>query len=393
MNNNINILYQFINKLIRKIEINQKNSIIIFEVLIFFLFFSIIKITFPLNYEFINMDNYLKLCNNTDGSLFKYSKKKILRVSIIAAVYNRGKYLLRFLKSIQNQHFENIEIILIDDFSSDNTINLIKLYQSIDQRIILIKNKKNFGTFKSRNLGILKSRGEYILIPDPDDIFSKNSLKNLYFNAIKYNYEIIRFNLYMGKNYLYLGNSVKKIKSRIIFQPELKTHSFYATGRLRYIDYNVANKFIKRKVLISALNLLLKKYLSIYMITFEDQLLNFLTQTTAKSFYFLKKICYYYIKNEASITIKGIFEKKIENVFCMLKIIIPLLKNTLYEKNIFNIIFKDFVISNKIANKTNLMKNNKKFYIQTIDLFLKDDFISNKTRKYMKKLKKILKSY
>ena len=339
------------------------------------------------------MDNYLKLCNNSEGNLFQYSKKEKLRISIISAVYNRGKYLLRFLKSIQNQHFENIEIILIDDYSTDNTVDLIKSYQSIDQRIILIQNRKNFGTFKSRNLGILRSRGEYIIIPDPDDIFSNNNLKVLYFNAIKYNYEIIRYNLYMGEKILYLGDILKNIKSRVVFQPELKTYSFYATGNLQYIDYNVADKFIKREVLIRALNLLKREYLNIHMISFEDQLLNFMTHITAKSFYFLKKICYYYIKNTDSISNKGIFEKNIEDIFIMLKIIFQLLRHTLIEKNIFNIIFQDFVIGNNYINKTELMKNNSNFFLDSIDLFLKDNFISNNTREYMNMLKQKLKSF
>ena len=142
-------------------------------------------------------------------------------------------------------------------------MSLIKKYQSFDQRIILIKNRKKYGTFKSRNLGILKSRGEYTILPDPDDIFSKDSLKLLYFYAIKHKYEMIRFNLYIGKKKLYLANSVKKIKNKAVFQPELKTYSFYATGRLNYIDYNVANKFIKREVVIKALNILQKQYLTI----------------------------------------------------------------------------------------------------------------------------------
>ena len=152
-------------------------------------------------------------------------------------------------------------------------MSLIKQYQLIDKRILLIRNNKNYGTFRSRNFGILKSKGEYIILPDPDDILLQNSLIMLYNYAIKYNYEMLRFNLYIGKGEIFFLNFVKSTPSRAIYQPELKTFLFYASGKLLQIDFNVTNKFIKREALIRALNLLSKEYLNIYMINFEDGLL------------------------------------------------------------------------------------------------------------------------
>ena len=223
------------------------------------------------------IENYLKYCNDSNINLnYFYMKKRFPKISIISAVYNRGKFLLRFLKSIQNQKFNDIEIILIDDYSSDNTLNLIQKYKSIDKRIELIKNKKNYGTFKSRNLGICKSTGKYLILPDPDDILSKNSLNMFYNYAIKYNYEMIRFNLYEG-NYKIFGSSFVKISPNgPIFQPEIQTFEFYGAGYLRQIDFNLSNKFIKREALIKAMNLLSKKYINIYMTTLEDGTLNYI---------------------------------------------------------------------------------------------------------------------
>ena len=77
---------------------------------------------------------------------------------------------MRFLRSIQNQFFDNIEIILIEDFSLDNSIKIIEKLQKDDERIVLIKHKKNKGTLISRINGILKSKWKYIIIPDSDDI-------------------------------------------------------------------------------------------------------------------------------------------------------------------------------------------------------------------------------
>ena len=87
-------------------------------------------------------------------------KNEIPKISIISPIYNRGKYILRFLRSIQNQYFDNIEIIFVDDFSSDNSVELIKNYQFEDERIILIEHNKNKGTLISRNDGALISKGE-----------------------------------------------------------------------------------------------------------------------------------------------------------------------------------------------------------------------------------------
>ena len=63
---------------------------------------------------------------------------------------------------------------MIDDCSEDNSVKVIEEYQRKDERIILIKNKRNKGTLISRNLGALNSRGEYLIFPNPDDIISKN---------------------------------------------------------------------------------------------------------------------------------------------------------------------------------------------------------------------------
>ena len=116
---------------------------------------------FKLKQYKLKIENYYKLCNN--GTLLnkkKFLKYEIPKISIISPIYNREKYILGFLRSIQNQNFDNIEIIFVDDFSSDNSAESIKNYQIEDERIILIKHNKNKGTLISRNDGALISKGE-----------------------------------------------------------------------------------------------------------------------------------------------------------------------------------------------------------------------------------------
>ena len=75
-------------------------------------------------------------------------------------------------------------------------IEIIEKCKNDDPRIILIKNKKNKGTFISRNIGALKARGEFLIFPDSDDILSKDLLDICYEIFKKYNYYLIRFNIY-----------------------------------------------------------------------------------------------------------------------------------------------------------------------------------------------------
>ena len=338
-----------------------------------------------------NIESYLKLCNNSNiNDLYFCERKLFPKISIISPIYNRGEFLIRFLKSIQNQNFYDIEILLIDDCSSDNSVNLIKKYKSIDKRIVLIKNKKNFGTFKSRNLGILKSTGKYLILPDPDDILSQDCLKLFYRFATKYNYELLRFNLYIGGNKIFFSDCANPTPSIPVFKPKIQTFLFYATHKLRQIDFNISNKFIKREALIRALNCLTKAYLNMHITNYEDGILNYMLYRTVDSFYFLKKIGYYYIKNRHSITIKGFTSDTIKCIFIHLKVVFEFSRNTFYEKNMFNALFKRIVIRKSIIKRIKLMKVNLKFYINSIDGFLENEFVSINNKKYLIQLKNSL---
>ena len=235
----------------------------------------------------MKIENYLKICSEkkTDNPKH-YNLIKNPKVSIISPIYNREKYILRFLKSIQNQNFNDIEIILVDDFSTDNSVKLIKKYQEEDERIILIKHFRNQGTLISRNDGVVKSRGEYIMLPDPDDILCNNIIKNCYYLAKKYKFEMIRYNLYLGNNKIFFENLLKNLTIKPIYKPELSTYLFYGIGSLRQIDFNVANKFIKREVYIKSLNQLNNFFLNQYMINYEDGIINHMLYRTANSFFF-----------------------------------------------------------------------------------------------------------
>jgi glycosyltransferase involved in cell wall biosynthesis len=203
--------------------------------------------------EIDNLENYKVLCENKISLKTKFKKVENPKISIISAVYNRSKYIFRFLRSIQNQFFNDIEIIFVDDFSNDDSVEFIKKLQKYDERIILIMNNENKGTLISRNEAVLKSKGEYLIFPDPDDLLSIDILKYCYDKSKKNNYEIVRFNLYNGEKKQTL-DIVKRIKINQIYQPLLSFYNFYSKGYLEQTDFIISNKLIKRNLYIKSIN-------------------------------------------------------------------------------------------------------------------------------------------
>lgn len=120
------------------------------------------------------------------------------KLSIILPVYNAEKYLERSIESLRNQTIDDIEIILVNDGSTDKSLNICKKYSEIDERIKLI-DKKNEGVSIARNEGINISSSEYITFMDPDDAVDKDMYKNLYFNIMNSKCDITLCN-YIVKN-------------------------------------------------------------------------------------------------------------------------------------------------------------------------------------------------
>jgi glycosyltransferase involved in cell wall biosynthesis len=96
-----------------------------------------------------------------------YEKKTPPKVSVVMAVYNGERYLDQAIESILGQSFENFELIIIDDGSTDGTADILEAYD--DQRIVLLKNEENCGLTRSLNRGIKVARGDLIARQDADD--------------------------------------------------------------------------------------------------------------------------------------------------------------------------------------------------------------------------------
>lgn len=105
-----------------------------------------------------------------------YSMKDL--VSIITPTYNSAKYIRETIASVQNQSHANWEMILIDDCSTDNTVEIIEEIQKTEPRIHLIKSDVNQGPAVSRNKGIRIAKGKYMTFLDADDIWLEDFIEN-----------------------------------------------------------------------------------------------------------------------------------------------------------------------------------------------------------------------
>ena len=120
-----------------------------------------------------------------------YYKRQKPKISIIITLYNQINFIYKIYFSIINQALKDIEIIFVDDASTDNCSFIINELMENDKRIIYIKNIINKGQFYSRNKGVLTSKGEYVLIIDPDDLLLNNILLKAYETAKIYNLEVV----------------------------------------------------------------------------------------------------------------------------------------------------------------------------------------------------------
>jgi glycosyltransferase involved in cell wall biosynthesis len=239
----------------------------------------------------------------------QYNKISNPIISIILTNYNQFHCIHKSIRSVQNQSIKNIEIIIIDDCSSDNSTEIIKRYQKEDNRIIIIEHKTNKGKIKSRSDGIKYAKGKYITILDGDDaLIHKDILKNSLYIATLGNIDVVEF-----KMMTYKRGKLKKWENQypmstynIIYQPELRTRFFTLTGHKTLKNRSICAKIIKNKILKKVVNRVGPKYTEDYIVTYEDTIMVLTLFQIANSYYYMKEEGYYYSKGDK---IKNLSEK------------------------------------------------------------------------------------
>ena len=129
----------------------------------------------------------------------------MVSVSVIIPCYNVEKYLSECLDSVLNQSFKDLEIVCVEDYSTDKTKDILKQYEKQHKNITVIYNKTNQGLAISRNIGIDKAKGEYVYFLDSDDSISKDCIEKLH-KEIEHN----KCDLVMGGILVYPENKHDK---------------------------------------------------------------------------------------------------------------------------------------------------------------------------------------
>lgn len=161
---------------------------------------------------------------------------KKTKISVIIPVYNMGEYIEECLDSVINQTLTDIEIICVDDCSTDNSAEIIKSYANNDLRIKYKFLEKNSGSGMARNVAIDESCGEFLIFIDPDDLYKDYKvLEKLYEKAKEKNVKICGGNLLAFDN-----NNIEDILTEV-----WKENRFTKEGFCSFEDYHYPSGYIR----------------------------------------------------------------------------------------------------------------------------------------------------
>ncbi len=218
-----------------------------------------------------------------------------IKVSIICITYNASNLLERCLDSCTNQTLNEIEIILVNDGSNDNTDEVCKKYVEKDNRITYLY-KKNGGASSALNLGYKHVKGEYIHMIDGDDYMSKDLCEKSYTIAKKLNLDLLNF------GYAYEKNGKKEKRSSLFPKNKLFDNNDFK-------ELLKSNTFNSKLLWFSWMNLIKKNLLTDFNIVHNEEIaigidstFNLECYMNAKRMFSIDDVLYYYVYNSNSLT-------------------------------------------------------------------------------------------
>ena len=265
----------------------------------------------------------------------KNYKKPNPKISIIIPIYNSEKFIEECLKSILAQTFKDFEIICVNDGSTDNTLNILKIFERKDKRINII-NQNNTGAGIARNVGMKKSKGEYLIFLDSDDVCEKTMLENLYNKIKEKNVEVVICNSITFKT----QNKRKKFSRRknYLIKKRIKNKN------LPFSSFDIKRDFFNLFIWWPWDKLYKKKYIKNLGIEFQNLRstndLFFVASAViaAKKIFFLDKILIYHRAGIKS-SISNTREKSWDNFYYALKE----LQNFIKKKGLYKRFKRDFI--------------------------------------------------
>ena len=221
------------------------------------------------------------------------------KISIIVPVYNVERYLVDCIESIRNQSLTDIEIILVDDGSLDNSGAICDDYALKDDRIKVI-HKKNGGLSSARNAGLEVAIGEYIGFVDSDDWVDSEMYGFLYKNAVEKNAEIVACNIAkMGPDGQF--ENFDKGSKDILFS---RTEGMEELIRNQQLTFSSCNKIYKRKLFMDC------RYDE--AIILEDMNISYRLLNQANNIFYTARPMYVYRYNDSSILRKKFNKKRLD---------------------------------------------------------------------------------
>lgn len=296
-------------------------------------------------------------------------------ISLIMTLYNQEKYIKYIYCSIQKQELKELELIIIDDASTDNSSNIINNLMKYDKRIIYIQNKINRGSFYSRNGGVLLSKGEFILIIDPDDLLLNNILKKAYEVIKYYHLDILQYYVIRGS---YKFNKIwrqNKYTSGILYSKDVKNVFFYSISRTLW------DKLIRRNTFIKGIMFMKSKFIKEFYFLHSDDIIFWGIINSAISYGFLEQIGYFYnTANSNSLTHhyydSELMNKIFHSLFATLKYYYIQSENNEIEKNFVGYKFFTEKINNFYVDKINNLTEGFDYIIDVLNLYIRSPFLN-----------------
>lgn len=229
-----------------------------------------------------------------------------VKVSIIIPIYNVENYLEECLNSIIEQTLNEIEIICIDDCSTDNSYKILERYKNIDSRFVILRNIKNIGPGPTRNIGIKLARGDYIGFVDSDDYISLNYFESLYYTGKHFNSDLVN-----TLNMIRFPNSdnnmnITNFNDKLEYTSICSLDNIGAINSIYMINNNPVNKLFRRDFILH--NNIFYMDNNIGMAEDLDFIIRVLAHNPSISFN--NNACYYYRHNLNSSCYNAIFDKK-----------------------------------------------------------------------------------
>lgn len=221
----------------------------------------------------------------------------MIKVSILVPIYNVEKYLPECLDSLVNQTLKDIEIICINDGSTDYSLDIVKTYAKNDSRIVII-NKKNSGYGDSMNQGLKKAKGEYIGIVESDDFIDKNAFEELYQLAKNNNAEVVKANFYE-----YFGDTKRDKSISSLFLPD-ELHKVINPAQNHHIFYQQPSIWaaIYRKDFLEHNNI---AFLPTPGASYQDAGFNFKVWASAERVFFTNQAFLHYRQDNTNSSVKS----------------------------------------------------------------------------------------